>query len=244
MNKYSYFHFSMVGMFFSQTLPSSIGGDAFRIWLASRATGDGAAAAYSVFIDRMIGLLALVVTVLAFLPWTYATIGNEHARLVLLLIDLGTLGAVIAFLCIGYLNGTSLAKYPIWRHATTCSTLTRQIAFDKPTRIQIAILSFAANAMVAAVAWALAKAIGCPVSYGTICQIIFPIALLTILPISIAGWGVRETTMSAAFVYAGLSAQDGLSVSILFGLAWFVAGAIGGLTWVLSGGNLSQRPAS
>ena len=38
------------------------------------------------------------------------------------------------------------------------------------------------------------------------------------MPISIAGWGVRESSMVVAFGYAGLAQSDGLTLSILFGL--------------------------
>jgi len=39
--------------------------------------------------------------------------------------------------------------------------------------------------------------------------------LITMLPISIAGWGVREATMGLAFGYAGLMASEGVNVSLL-----------------------------
>lgn len=54
------------------------------------------------------------------------------------------------------------------------------------------------------------------------------------LPISIAGWGVREATMMVAFGYAGLAQTDGTIVSLLFGASSFIVGAIGGLIWILS----------
>src|ERR1700753_2873002 len=36
--------YNLIGTFFNQTLPSSIGGDAMRLWLLARARGGGAAA--------------------------------------------------------------------------------------------------------------------------------------------------------------------------------------------------------
>ncbi len=65
-------------------------------------------------------------------------------------------------------------------------------------------------------------------------MLIPPIMLITMLPISIAGWGVREATMMVAFGYAGLAQTDGTVVSLLFGASSFVVGAIGGLVWILS----------
>ena len=56
-----------------------------------------------------------------------------------------------------------------------------------------------------------------------------PVVLVTVVPISIAGWGVREGAMIAAFGYAGLPTSDGLIVSLLFGAGYLVLGAAGGL---------------
>ena len=58
--------------------------------------------------------------------------------------------------------------------------------------------------------------------------------LITMMPISIAGWGVREATMMVAFGYAGLAPMDGTVVSILFGAVYFIVGAFGGLVWIMS----------
>jgi hypothetical protein len=65
-----------------------------------------------------------------------------------------------------------------------------------------------------------------------------PIALITMLPISIAGWGVREATMMVAFGYAGLIQSDGTMVSLRTGVISFVVGLLGGLVWVSS----SEKP--
>jgi hypothetical protein len=78
------------------------------------------------------------------------------------------------------------------------------------------------------------KSISAPVSFGQTFQLIPPIMLITMLPISIAGWGVREATMGLAFGWAGLMANEGVNVSLLFGAVSFVVGAFGGLVWIFS----------
>jgi len=71
-----------------------------------------------------------------------------------------------------------------------------------------------------------------------------PVVLLTVIPISIAGWGVREGAMVVAFGYAGLAQSDGLIVSLLFGFGYLVLGIAGGLVWVLtSNGRDGVSPA-
>lgn len=66
-----------VGIFFNQTLPSTVGGDAVRIWLLARENGGWRSATYSVLIDRMIGVLTLALVVIACTPCSFALIQDQ-----------------------------------------------------------------------------------------------------------------------------------------------------------------------
>ena len=79
--------------------------------------------------------------------------------------------------------------------------------------------------------------------FSQIFQLIPPIMLITMLPISIAGWGVREATMGLAFGYAGLMTNEGINVSLLFGAVSFLVGAFGGLVWIFSAEKAAQGSA-
>jgi hypothetical protein len=57
------------------------------------------------------------------------------------------------------------------------------------------------------------------------------------IPISIAGWGVRESAMVAILAYGGVGESAGLLISILFGLCLFVLGMVGGLAWIFGGAD-------
>ena len=52
------------------------------------------------------------------------------------------------------------------------------------------------------------------------------------LPISIAGWGVRETAMVAFFGLIGVPAEGAVVLSILFGLVGIVVSLPGGAIWL------------
>ena len=84
------------------------------------------------------------------------------------------------------------------------------------------------------IAWCVVQSIGAPVLFGQVFQLVPPVMLITMLSISIAGWGVREATMGLAFGYAGLATSEGVNVSLLFGATYFIVGALGGLVWIFS----------
>jgi uncharacterized protein (TIRG00374 family) len=60
---------SVISLFFNQTLPSTVGGDAVRIILSRNEGAPIERAVCAVLIDRGIGMLALALLTAAFLPW-------------------------------------------------------------------------------------------------------------------------------------------------------------------------------
>src|SRR5580658_9434744 len=95
--------FNLIGTFFNQTLPSSIGGDAVRLWLVARGGAGWRAATYSIFVDRAVGLIALAVIIVASLPWSSHLISDPYGRSALLLVDFAALASGAGFLVLGVL---------------------------------------------------------------------------------------------------------------------------------------------
>jgi len=68
------------------------------------------------------------------------------------------------------------------------------------------------------------------------CLALFPpVLLVTTLPISIAGWGVREYAMMKAFSLVGVPSEGALVLSLLFGLVAMAVSLPGGIVWLTSG---------
>lgn len=105
------------------------------------------------------------------------------------------------------------------------------------------MLSLAVHVLTATIGWCVVKSIAAPIGFGEVFQLMPPVVLITMLPISIAGWGVREATMGLAFGYAGLATTEGVNVSLLFGAVSFIVGALGGLVWILSPEKLAKGAA-
>jgi hypothetical protein len=116
------------------------------------------------------------------------------------------------------------------------------VIFDPYSGPKVAILSLSIHVLAVVIAWCAVRSISAPAEFGQVFMLIPPILLITMMPISIAGWGVREATMMVAFGYAGLAQMDGTVVSILFGAVYFIVGAAGGLVWVLSGEKSEKIP--
>jgi uncharacterized membrane protein YbhN (UPF0104 family) len=227
--------FNMIGTFFNQTLPSSIGGDAMRLWLVARGGGAGwRAATYSVFVDRAIGLIALAVVIVASLPWSYNLIRDPDGRSALLLVDFAALAAGAGFLLLGRLPWKRLQTWWGTQHFYACSLVANRVLFSPQRGPKLAFYSLLVHVLTVVIAWCVVQSISAPVLFSQAFQLVPPVMLITMLPISIAGWGLREATMGLAFGYAGLVTSEGVNVSLLFGMVSFIVGAIGGLVWVFS----------
>lgn len=224
--------FNMIAAFFNQVLPSTIGGDAARIVLAARAGNGWRKATYSVLLDRFTGVLALAMLVSAGLYWSFGLISSPVGRLVLLAVGLGSLAAAAAFLALGSLP--LLARWRLTRRLAELAGLARKILLSRTSASMVLLPSFLIHLMTAAVAWSAARSVAAQLSYLDALLLVLPVMLIVTVPISIAGWGVRESALVLAFFYAGLPESDGLLVSVLMGGAMFAVGIAGGLVWLIS----------
>jgi uncharacterized membrane protein YbhN (UPF0104 family) len=225
--------FSFIGQFFNQTLPSSVGGDAMRIWLLARTQFGWGPSFYSVMVDRFFGVLVLALLVLGGLPWSLDLIESKTGRVTLLLAGMASFGACLAFIAINIVPKAWMRRFWISHHLGAAARLAWTSLSVPGIAIRIIGLSLLIHAGNVTVAWCLAQAIGAPVAWTQALFVVLPVLLITTIPLSVAGWGVRETAMVAAFGYVGLQPGDGLVVSVLMGLTGFALGIAGGLLWFL-----------
>ena len=237
------FRLSMIGVFFNQTLPSSAGGDAMRIWLLGKQS-TWRIAAYSVLLDRVIGVVALAILVVLCLPWTLGLVRNPVGRAALLLIGCGCIAAGMVFLALSWQRLRFLQHWSPTRHLAAAAGIAMSLLRSPSSLIAVFSSSIIVHLLTALAAWCAARAVGADLPLLYSLYLVSPVVLLTVIPISIAGWGVREGAMVVAFGYAGLAQSDGLIVSLLFGFGYLVLGIVGGLVWVLTrSGNDGVAPA-
>ncbi len=229
--------YTFIAAFFNQTLPSTVGGDAVRIWLLGRDQGGWRHATYSVLIDRLTGVLVLALLVIVCLPWSFALIGDVTGRIALLVVGFGSVGACLVFFAFGFVQSGILDHWWLTRQLVAGATLARGVFGSPPSGALIFVYSLINHLLSVTAAWCLAKAIAAPLEWSMALLLVLPVMLIASIPLSIAGWGTRETAMVLAFGYARLPESDGLVVSILLGIAMFAAGLVGGLVWILDRGK-------
>lgn len=234
---------SLIASFFNQVLPSTVGGDAARVWMLARRGGGWTSAAYSVLLDRGIGVFVLALLVIGSLPWTMTLVKDPIARTVLLAIGGGAVAGAIVFLSFGLARWRLLDRWLVTRHLTEVSRAAWRLCRSAPALTTATAASFAIHLLTISATWCIVQSIDASANFSDLLFLIPPVLLITTVPLSIAGWGVREGSMIVAFGYAGLAPGDGLIVSVLFGLTSFAIGAIGGIVWI-AGGLFGEAPMS
>ena len=64
--------------------------------------------------------------------------------------------------------------------------------------------------------------------------IIPPVMLISSIPISVGGWGVREGILILSLIELKISHIEALKISIIYAVALVIAGSIGGIFWVFN----------
>jgi uncharacterized membrane protein YbhN (UPF0104 family) len=225
--------YSFAAAFFNQALPSTVGGDALRVWLLGRTDRQWKRAVYSVVVDRAAGVGFLAVVVAACLPWSLALITAHEGRAAVMLIGLGGTAALVIGLALGFLTpGPRLAGSRAARLLFEIARAGRAALLHRTRGAGIAALSIIIHVLTVFAAWCLARAIAISPSALNLLILIPPVMLISMIPISIGGWGIREGAMVVAFGYAGIEPSQALAVSVLLGGSTLAVGIVGGAIWI------------
>lgn len=232
----------LIGHFFNQALPSSVGGDAVRVWCAYRAGLPFKSAVNTVIVDRAITLLSLLLLSAAGLPWLFDIVGDPVARWALSTVICAGVVGFAAFLALRRLPQT-MTRWRAVRALLALAALARAVVFSGRYALPAIALSVASFIGFALIVYVLARGMQLDVTLLDCVLLVPPVILITVVPISIAGWGVREGAMVVAFGFINVPASAAFAVSVLFGLTLAAASLPGSLLWWLSGYSVKSITA-
>jgi glycosyltransferase 2 family protein len=236
---------TFIAQFFNQGLPSTVGGDAVRIWLAYRAGVSLRQSVHSVIADRVVATAMLLGFVLVGFPLQSAILGSSMARWIADLMAVGSLGVFVVCLAIAGPVCRQFGRFRLVREIAETTLAIRRIVFDRESSLPILLLSTLNHILTVVGMMLLALALGLPAVWTEFFVLVPFVLLLSMIPLSIGGWGLREGIMIAAFSYVGISAESALSLSLLFGMAITVVSLPGGVFWILQRQRaVSMRAAS
>ncbi|MGB0696542.1 MAG: lysylphosphatidylglycerol synthase transmembrane domain-containing protein [Rhodospirillaceae bacterium] len=222
----------MLGLFFNQALPSTIGGDAARVWDARRENLTLTMAARTVLVDRIVGFVGLMAFCAVGLPYLYLKAEDPRVALGIFILIGGGLVVLAILLAFRHMPH-KFRRGPIKVAVALSDTSWRCMATPGLTR-KMLFYSVLPQIKDVLVLWVLIIAIGADATLWQVALIFPAVTFAATIPISVGGWGLREGAMVLAFGLIAMPGEDALAASLLFGLTTLVTGLIGGAVWVLS----------
>ena len=223
----------MIGSFFSQTLISFVGGDAMRIWRIVQANIPVGLAAKGILFDRVAGFVGLMLITVFSLPWLFETVSQPAMRFGLVVALVAGFGSVFG-LFLTELIPIALRRWRAFRWASELSAVAFAILRSKSGLLAIVALSVAIHMLNIVALYLISRGLEMEVSFISMLVLIPPVLLISMLPISVAGWGVREGAMVVALNLVGAPAHQSLALSICFGLCLVAISLPGGVLWFIS----------
>jgi len=228
-----------LGNFLNQVLPGGVVGDISRAWRHARTDAPSGSAVRAVIIERLSGqvvMTAVAVLSLAMLPIVVG--GFDPLRGLGLIAVLAAVGLGLMRLASARTSRTSDVDQPA---SDPPPSLLGRFASDAHVAVlhREALPLQAATAIFVVGTYITIYLIGARAIHDTtpaalLAPLVAPVLMTMLLPVSVAGWGVREVAAAALWGAVGLTPEDGVAISVTYGLLVLVSTIPGAL--VLIGG--------
>lgn len=217
------------GMFLNIFLPGAVGGDAYRVYQVAKDIKDSEIALVSVFLERFTGLMAL--SAMALVGWVLAfeLIGRWDIIILFSGCVLSLVGgtALIA-------NTTLLRWAEPWLNKLRLTSISgrlkkiqvllHQFAHNRQALVLSTGLSLVLQCAIACYHYLVAQQLGIDISFLELLVFIPIVVVITMLPISLGGLGLKEGLWVYLFTRVGQSAEEALILSLVItGLGWLLS---------------------
>ncbi len=232
--------YSLVGLFFGNLLPGNVGGDLVRAYGLVRASGRAEAAAISVLVDRLMGVIAYAgaAMVMAVLAAMTLARGSEFEQ-----IEIATVVATIVFILGSALLFSRRVSQrvkgvfrlgPLSRLEPIAQRIYEalQVYRHSYRALAINLALSAGSVVVTTLVWYLVGlAVGVSVSPFYFFLFNPLIAFVLLIPISFNGLGPKEAMAVFFFGLVGVPSELALAMSLVFHLVVVLSSLPGGVLW-------------
>lgn len=234
-----------VSTFVGTFLPS-VGGDVYRAFALAGHNVRGAESAASVLMDRVLGVVSIVLLAGAALLAVPRLAGDRWIGVSLAVAGAGCvlLALVVFHQPTGGIAQRWASKLPGRRLARLAGSLTdafRAYARHHGAVVRVLAMSVGVQAIRVLQAYCLGRAIGIDLALGIYFVFIPLIVLVMQLPVTVSGLGTGQAAFDFFFGRAGVPSADAVAVSLLFIALGAVGNLPGGLLYATGG---PRRPGT
>jgi uncharacterized protein (TIRG00374 family) len=239
------FKYTCIGYFFNLAFPGGMGGDVVKAFYVARETQNKAAAVTAILLDRLLGLLAVVMIA------TVALIGTIKSSPVFRPL----LPVVLVVLTLAFVGGAILLTKNHWQRYAWWRVVERYIpkfvlgminamhTYRSHKRIAaLAMLeSLVLQLLMCVFAWFCGEALHFEAISWYTYFVMFPVLTLVLtLPVTPGGLGLTEYFANVWFEKAGEPSGAGLAFMLLLRMNMLIMALPGFIYWILPGTHISR----
>lgn len=228
----------LVGLFFSLFLPTSVGGDAVRAVAISRTSTKPVWAVSTILFERVLGLLAmfLILGVGAALAPTVFRAALSATTLNWNPAPVVVVSVIVAAAVLGFFVIRFVAQQPkLRRIVDEVTTLWSNIRNHPRNFVAALFVSFLVQGAYIFAWFQLAVALRLPPPAEEFLVFVPFVSIAAMLPVTIAGIGLREGTSALLLAPHGVAAADAVAYSLLYFAAFLMIGILGGVAFAFGG---------
>lgn len=240
----------LIGFFFNNFLPTTIGGDVFRAYDISKKTGFRVGSSLSVIvIERGSGVISAATYAIIALFLGFTAIGGQSIIIPIVIFFLITL--ILAFFI---LNPSFLKLDRLFKKVRFLAKIREKLenvyetfkSFKKFkwALTKVLFYSFCLQFAVILNYWLASKSLGIELGLTAFIFISPVVATIAMLPISIGGIGLRENSLVLIMVSLGALEQKAAITSLLIFFMLIVIGIIGGIIYLVRPFILKRKEVS
>jgi len=211
------FSHSLAGLFVSNFLPTTVGGDVLRATRLATTNGHRKISAASVVLERLTGFVALPLITLAALTLSPALLHLGTASRLALALSLGPLAALTLILVVAA-NPRLGARLGARRWMGLAMTVhLGLVRLRRHPALAVAVMAAALGYQltVILVGWMAAHALGISVGWTAMMAFIPVVAIAQALPLSIGGLGLREGSLVLLLGPLGVADSRAVALGLL-----------------------------
>jgi uncharacterized membrane protein YbhN (UPF0104 family) len=227
------FVLNLVGMYYNFFAPSTIGGDVLQAEAAKRYIGGRWPSYVTIISNRIIALFAVMVLAVIFsgiwlLFWDNDSDYALYASSALFLVAMGAIAVLFCFRSLTGVLESGGGRWKIW--ALTARKRFADYLEKTDVIAKVFALAVISNLIgQVAIVWILAEGIGVDVPVLFHFFAVPLIIIVTLIPITLNGIGLREAAFVYLYASEGVAAADAVAISVVLTGLLLLFGLLGGL---------------
>jgi len=232
---WDYFRYMMIGNTYNLLMPGQMGGDLSRVILVSREVQeDRASNVFSILVDRMIGITSIIALglVACLMAPALPQRSSYLAMILVVAAVFGIAGALVTARTPNRILRRCLSKAGRWGKSATRVVELWETALDfyreRSSRMLLALaLCVPIHATTFLILHLFSLELGISVSFLSLSTVMVLVWVITVLPITFAGIGVREVSFVYLLSLQSVPPEQATALSLCFFLATVLLALLG-----------------